>query len=373
MNTPILGLIFFNLLLGLAAGYVMHRADFCMAGMFRDYFLFGSGRMLRFLFILVIASMFMFEAARRTGLLAPYPFPLLASPSLANFCGGIIFGIGMVLAGGCVVGTLYKMGSGSVLSGVAFLGLIVGSGIYAEIHPWWAAVSERFAFFRGSVTLPQLLGMDPLLVMLPVILLAGLLILRWSKGKKLHMPSPADSYLQPWKAALLLAVVGLFSYALVGMPLGITTGYAKMAAYLEQSVFSGHVAGLAYFQAEPLQYTAPVTSALLKGGAGPVLDAIAYIQFPVILGIIAGAFLSAVLIREFNMYFRVPLRQYVSAASGGILLALGSRMTPGCNIWHLFGGLPILAMQSLIFLAGIFPGAYVGTVFLTRFILPSRQ
>jgi len=146
-----------------------------------------------------------------------------------------------------------------------------------------------------------------------------------------------------------------------------------MAAYLAQPVVPLHVAGLKYFHVDSFQYTAPITHAVLQGGPGPKVDAVVFIQFPLILGIILGAFLSAVLIREFNTYLRVPFRQYVSAFTGGIILALGSRMTPGCNIWHLFGGLPILAMQSILFLLGIFPGALIGTFLLTRLVLPAGQ
>lgn len=373
MTSAVLYLISVNLLLGIAAGYIMHRADFCVAGMFRDYFLFRNALMLRALVLLIIASMVLFEIARRLGLLSPYPFPILGSPSLINIVGGAIFGIGMVLAGGCVVGTLYKMGSGSAISATAFLGLVAGSGIYAEIHPWWAGISKRFTFFQGSVTLPQLFNSDPLFLLVPVVLIFSYFTFTWAKDNKLHLHSLAEDYLQPWKAAFCLALIGMLSYVFVGMPFGITTAYAKMAAYLGQSAFPGHVANLVFFSAEPLNYNAPIIHTGLKGGAGPVLDAIAYIQFPIILGIILGSFLSAVLVREFNIYFRVPLRQYASAFSGGIILALGSRMTPGCNIWHLFGGLPILAMQSILFLVGIFPGAYLGTILLTRFVLPSRQ
>lgn len=373
MNTGILFLVSINLLLGVAAGFIMHRSDFCVAGMFRDFFLFRSTLMLRMLLLLIIASMALFEAARRIGLLAPYPFPILGPPSLTNIAGGLIFGIGMVLAGGCVVGTLYKMGSGSMISATAFLGLIVGSGIYGEIHPWWVTVSKKFTFLKGSITLPQLLDSDPLFLLLPVILVSFYLFYRWSKEKKLHVNTQAEGYLQPWKTALYLSLIGTLSYIFVGMPLGITTAYAKMAAYLELPVIADHVASLAFFNAVPLNYPAPFSHAALKGGAGPAIDAIALIQFPLILGIVFGAFFSAVRIKEFNIYFRVPVRQYVSAFSGGIILALGSRMTPGCNIWHLFGGLPILGMQSILFLIGIFPGAFVGTFILTRLVLPSGQ
>ena len=329
--------------------------------------------MLRMLLLLIIASMILFETARRFGLLSPFPFPIFGSPSLANIAGGLMFGIGMVLAGGCVVGTLYKMGGGSMISGAAFLGLIAGSGMYAEIHPWWAALARKFSFFIGSITLPQVLGVDPLFLLLPFILVACPLIINCFMAGKFHMHSPAEGFLQPWKAALYLSLLGALSSMLVGMPLGITTAYAKMAAYLERPVAPLHVAGLAYFNVDSLHYTAPLTQALLAGGAGPDMDAIALIQFPLLLGIVLGALVSAVLIREFNIYFRAPARQYVSAFAGGIILALGSRMTPGCNIWHLFGGLPILAMQSILFLLGIFPGALIGTFILTRLVLPSRQ
>jgi len=110
----------------------------------------------------------------------------------------------------------------------------------------------------------------------------------------------------------------------------------------------------------------------LHGGAGPFFDAIFLIQVPLIIGVITGAMLSSIRLGEFKLYFRIPARQYVSAFIGGNILALGSRMTPGCNVWHLFGGLPILNMQSLLFLAGIIPGSYIGSKILVRFILSVR-
>jgi uncharacterized membrane protein YedE/YeeE len=140
-----------GLLLGLVAGFVMHRSDYCVAAMFRDLFLFRTAAMLRILLWQIVVTMVFFEIARRLGWLPLYPFPLLGSPSLANVAGGFLFGIGMVLAGGCVVGTLYKMGAGSVASGLAFVGLILGSGLYAEFHPWWGAFSKLAAMAETVV------------------------------------------------------------------------------------------------------------------------------------------------------------------------------------------------------------------------------
>jgi hypothetical protein len=44
-------------------------------------------------------------------------------------------------------------------------------------------------------------------------------------------------------------------------------------------------------------------------------------------------------------------------------------MAPSCNVWHLWGGVPILAMQSLLFLAGLLPGTWIGAHLLTRFVV----
>jgi uncharacterized membrane protein YfcA len=44
-------------------------------------------------------------------------------------------------------------------------------------------------------------------------------------------------------------------------------------------------------------------------------------------------------------------------------------MAPACNLWHLWGGLPILALQSLLFLAGMVPGAWIGSRLLTRLVV----
>lgn len=369
MTPGILFIICVNLSLGLAAGFIMHRSDFCVAGMFRDFFLFRQTIMLRSLLLLVVCSMILFDILRRLGLLPLYPFPLLASPSLMNIVGGLVFGIGMVLAGGCVVGTLYKMGSGSLISTIAFIGLIVGSGLYAEIHPWWAALSKKTSFLAGDITLPQAIGTDPALILLPIVLASLFFFFHWKSRQQWRINSPAEGFLQPWLAAILLALLGTLSYLFIGMPFGITTAYAKIAAYLEVPFIPDHVTDLAFFKAAPLNYETPLGHVAMSGGAGPSLDAIAHIQFPLILGIVMGALFSAVLVREFNFYHRAPARQYISALLGGIILALGSRMTPGCNIWHLFGGLPILAMQSILFLIGIVPGAFLGTLLLTRIVL----
>jgi hypothetical protein len=353
---------------GLTAGFVMHRSDFCVTAMFRDLFLVGDFFLLRMLVLLVVVSMVAFEAGRWGGLLGPYPFPLLGPGSLAPLIGGLVFGVGMVLAGGCVVGTLYKLGAGSMISAVAFAGLLAGSALYAEWHPWWSAFA-RATTFSPAITLPQWLDVAPALLILPLAALGTVYLYRCLRRGLLTRPAYASGHIPPWQAALILAAVGFVSWLFIGMPLGITTSYAKLGATVEALFWPDHVTGLAYFQALGLNYTPPFATEPVSGGAGPQLDAIAAIQYPLIVGIILGAAVSALLVREWRLHWRIPPRHYVSALLGGLLLGAGARMVPGCNIWHLWGGLPILAVQSLLFLLGILPGAWLGGKLLTRYVV----
>jgi uncharacterized membrane protein YedE/YeeE len=344
----------------------MHRSDFCLAGMFRDLFLFKRTVMIKSLVLLVLSGMLLFEAARQAGLLSAYPFPLLYPPTAANLIGGLLFGIGMVCAGGCVVGTLYKMGAGSVLSLTAFAGLVFGSGLYAEFHPAWAAFAKNTVFVPGKITIAQIFHVDPLLPVLVAAIPGVLLLLSWHRKGELVRPAFAAGYLQPAKAALLLSLIGALSSVLVGMPLGVTTTFTKIAGFIESALFPAHFDGLAAFTAVPLNYTHNLTGAVLTGGGAPRFDAQAAFQVPLITGIIAGSAISAALLGELKFYYKVPARQYVLAAAGGTLMGLASRMAPSCNVWHLMGGLPLLSASSMLFSLGMLAGAWLGGMLLVR-------
>jgi len=367
MDNPYLLIIIASSIAGLVAGFVMHRSAFCVTSMFRDMFLFKDLYMIRMLFILIIISMALFQAGTLLGLLPNKPFPLLGVPSAATLVGGLLFGFGMVLAGGCVVGTLYKIGAGSILSLTAFVGLLTGSTIYAEFHTHWAAFARATTLTPDVITLPQLLGITPAALILPIAVGGGIYL--YKVRNKLHRVSQVEGYIQPWMAALILAVVGFVSYLLVGMPLGITTSYAKLGASVEALFNTEHVYSLTYFTATSLKYTPPFTDVVITGGAGPQLDAVAAIQYPLVLFIILGAALSAWLLKEFKLRYRMPVIQYLSVFAGGFIVGMAARMVPGCNIWHLWGGVPILSMQSLLYAIALIPGTWLGSIFLSRYII----
>lgn len=96
---------------GFAIGFVMHRSRFCLSRVVREPLMTGEGEMTK-AFMLAIAigapiASILFQA----GVMDPY----LALPArfwMGSVGGGLIFGVGMVLAGGCASGTLWRMAEG---------------------------------------------------------------------------------------------------------------------------------------------------------------------------------------------------------------------------------------------------------------------
>lgn len=93
-------LFIFNLFVGAILGHIFYRSDFCMACMFRDVFLFKNSSLLRALLLLMVITMALFYGARLSGFILLHPSPTYSYPSAGTLVGGLMFGIGMVMAGG---------------------------------------------------------------------------------------------------------------------------------------------------------------------------------------------------------------------------------------------------------------------------------
>jgi uncharacterized protein len=355
----------FHLLIGLILGSILYRGDFCMAGILRDLFLFRDRTLLRPLLLAVVLITFFFLLAKVAGILPPGPPPTFGGASLLGAAGGLLFGIGMVLAGGCVISTLYKMAGGNLAHFVAFLGIVAGSLVYAEVHPQLREV-ERLTAFGGGTTLIQIWPRAGRAAAWLLVAAGAVLFLVWQRQGKWQVVAAANGYLQPWRVAVMLALLNLAVYIGSGWPIGISTAYAKIGAGLETLLAPGHAAGLQYFSQASLVVEAGART--LRGGGGPQVDLIFLTEGALMLGIVAGAFLTALLLREFRIYGLPPWRQGVAAFGGGMLIAVGARMASGCNIKHLLGGLPLLSLQSLVFVGGMLVGAWLGARLLPHII-----
>lgn len=360
MNDGYLIVTIFGIIAGLVMGHVMFRADYCMVGMLRDLFMFRSAVMARFLVAQIVLTMVLIETARSVGLLPYYPSLLMGPANVSSAFGGFIFGVGMVLCGSCVIGCLYKTGAGSVLGLCTLVAMIAGALLFVEFAPIWSQWSQHWKITQ-SVTVAQSLSISSGWLVWPICLSTLPLFWRWYQHRDFFLRQYTQGFIQPWKAVVIFSLITVLACFVTGMPVGITTCYVKIGSFVEQFFFPTHVAATPYFHKQALKYIPMFSSEMISGGAGPRWDAIAALQLSVIIGIVVGAFVSSLRVGEFRLSFRVPLQQYLFVVVGGGLVGFGARMAPGCNVWHIFGGVPLLAWNSLLFIFGLLAGTWLGS------------
>jgi len=115
---------------GFAYGMMLQYGRFCFASASRDLFAAGVPRMAVGVMIGLMFFSIMQAIISSIGLSTFHPAPF----GLHMLISGIIFGLGMVLAGGCASGSLYKIGEGNMTNFIAVIfGLCLGQAIFVDI------------------------------------------------------------------------------------------------------------------------------------------------------------------------------------------------------------------------------------------------
>jgi hypothetical protein len=106
------------LLVGFAIGFIMHRSRLCFARAFREPFVTAEGDMTKAVILALAIGIPIAALLFGKKVIDPY----VAIPPtfwIGSLLGGFVFGIGMVFAGGCASGGLWRMGEGHVKLWVA--------------------------------------------------------------------------------------------------------------------------------------------------------------------------------------------------------------------------------------------------------------
>lgn len=324
-----------GLVVGLAFGYALQRGRFCSNTGFRDILLTADSTMFRAWALAVLVQLVGVTALSSTGLL-----PVTVPPFwwAANLLGGLVFGVGMVLAGGCSSGTCYRVGegmAGSLLALIAFGAglLMMSSGALAPLERVLQGPALTLAGNEGeSLTLPALLGLPPWLVIGLLVVAVGWWL--WRSG--------ASNYRS-----------GGWSWQLAGAVLGVI----GIVAWLS-SAATGRVYGLSM--------TGPLRvwfEGLFDGTLA--LDWGAFL----IVGLVAGSFVAAASHNEFR--WRVPKGdRLLQSAGGGLMMGLGAQLAGGCTIGHGLTGLSVLSVGSIVTTASIIGGAWIASWWM--FVRPMR-
>jgi len=354
--------------LGVGFGVVLQRSRFCFNSAFRDLLQFRSGRTMKGVIIgMAVATagfgMHMLNLQPNASLGAIAPEAQVAPLSVALVAGGFLFGIGMVVAGGCVSGSLYRMGEGYAGSWVSFGGILAGLLLASHHWNWWW---RHIIQPSPVVWMPRYLGYGGAIALTLVALLAAYLFVLWveSRGgvavQEYGPPVPAVTFREKLRA-LAEGVVGRGWPAAVG---GMLLGFLNTLSYMahmpwrivgELSRWANGLATLAGIGPGRLEGTENLSGCTLAVGGtvlthGLLLD----------VGLVAGSLTAALLAREFKLRVpRTPVR-YLQSAGGGVLMGYGSGIALGCTVGAFFSAIPSLGLSGWVFGIALAGGAFIG-------------
>lgn len=310
-------MVWTGLLVGILFGIILQRGRICFNSAYRDVLLFKDNYLLKFYTFTVglQAILLVVFAKLKVLVLNPAPF----NP-IGNTIGAYIFGLGMVLAGGCASGVTYRIGEGMTTSWLAGLSFgLTAAAVQGGVLSFLREGITKFNVFAdhtsgiymhsSGATLADVFKIDPLLM---AIIFAAALWIYTFATKTTKRETKMD-----WRlAGVLLSALSVFawwtsSHARRIYGLGITGGWVNIMNVLTTK------AKVNWIGAE-------------------------------VLGIIIGAAISAVAGKEFKLRMPKNPITYVQVMIGGALMGLGAVLAGGCNIGHSLTGVPLMAISSIV-------------------------
>ena len=289
---------------GLAAGAVMTRFGLCFNRALRQAAFERKPVLLRAFAIAVAVQLLLLPLLIALGADTLERSADAGGPALlpvAQLAGGLVFGAGMALAGGCVTGMLWKAGAGAAALGIAIAGFVAGELlIRGPGDGLIAALDDASRPGENALTGLTGAGYVPLALVLGVIALAALL----RRG-------------------------------LSGLVAGLALGAVAAGTWLAAGA-AGYGYGLGFVGA---------AEGTLDGGAMPF-------QLWLALGVVAGGAAFGE-----RRLWRPDGTRAARAAAGGLLMGAGGSIAHGCNIGHGLTGLALLSLGSLLALASMAAGA----------------
>lgn len=117
---------------GLIYGMCLQYGRFCFSSAFRDLFAVGVPRMVVGIMTATVCFGFVASIVTASGFSTFHPSP----SGMHSVVAGLIFGVGMVLAGGCASGSLYKAGEGNGVALLVILSISVTQSFFASTGGW---------------------------------------------------------------------------------------------------------------------------------------------------------------------------------------------------------------------------------------------
>jgi uncharacterized protein len=328
-----------GLAIGLAFGLVGLLSGFCLLSSVRDWWSVGDGRKVRSYALALAVAIVGAQCLAGSGLVdlgkSLYLQPSFSAPLL--FAGGLLFGLGMVLANGCVSRALVLLGKGNLRSLVVLIVVAVTAQMALKglLAPARIAILQWTQVTPGAVSAPAMLGAVGLDVdlarIVAALITAGSLAVFAFSDRRFR-----DAYGQvaAGVAVGLLVTAGWFA-----------TGWLAADDFAPVAVTS-----LTFVSpvADTVQFT--MLSTALSANFGIAL----------VTGVVAGSVLTSLVTGRFKLEGYESPKHMLRSISGAALMGVGGAMAYGCSVGQGLTGLSTLAVPSLIAATGILAGAALG-------------
>jgi len=345
-----------GLVIGLLFGAIVFKTNFCTMGSISDIVSFGDYRRFRAWVLATATAVIGAQLLQFAGVVELSRSMYLA-PSInwvGNVLGGLMFGYGMVFAGGCPSRNLARVGGGDLraLMALIVIGIFAFMAIGGLLGPVRAWLEQSTAISLAGMSVPsQSLG---------DVLSAGLGLDR-TAGALLAMAAiviPALVYCFKDKS---------FRGSAVHVASGIGIGLCVVAGWA--------LTGFAFDELAE-RPMAPISLTFVR----PTGDTLEWLQrftalglpgfgVATVLGAVLGAFAAAVAMRRFAITTFSDKGDTVRVLSGSALMGVGGVLALGCTVGQGITGVSTLAIGSVVSFASIVAGGFAGVKALERVLM----
>jgi len=315
------GLYTSALSVGCVFGYVIQRGGFCLTRAISNLVLTGDTAIVRAYVLALLVAMVGVQILQVTGAV---DIPIRPLHWVANILGGALFGVGMILSGGCSGSTWYRLGEGAIGAGVILLGFAIGATTVGVgvLDPLRKTLQQPALTWDGAApTLSNVTGLSPWIVIGVLAAAAAFWLIRGA--------SEPEHGKWPWPvtgaAVGVMITVGWWASTAGDRPGGIT--FAANTGHLLTYPMVG--------------FPTRVTWGMLMALAVPV-----------------GAFVGAFGAGEFRWKLP-PGWSLVKIFGGGLLMGGAALLAEGCNINQGLTNSATLAIGSLLTFASMGAGAWL--------------
>jgi len=306
---------------GAAFGYVIQRGGFCLMRAVSNLFFMGDATIARAYALALLVAMVAVQALSAAGLVE---VPIRPFHWMSNGIGGLLFGAGMVLSGGCSGSTWYRVGEGAVGAWVILLGFAMGAtavrvGALSSVRAALQAPAVTVA--DAPPTLATLLGLSPWIVITALWVAGGFWLFR-SRGQAQH---------------------GKWPWHVTGAAVG-----ALIAAGWWASSFGERASGITFAVNTGELLTYPLVGFPNRVNWSMVM----------VIAVPIGAFVAAWTAGDFRWKLP-PGWSLVKIFSGGVVMGGSAILAEGCNITQGLTNGSTLAVGSLVTLASMLVGCWL--------------